>query len=216
MNDPEYGRVRTSRWLRGKVDWARRNYGRVRFFLQTAFAGAVVLIARAALVDMDSVVRSANAITFEEEVYEPFTWNAAVRSEFASLLVKPVVVKGASVNVNAQRANLAELGEFVRERYLAPPENYICLHAKYLGVLFDVTVFRNLTVVNPSVRRESEEITHNRETALDGSERMTVRPHWIEISHYDERLEARVTTLYGDQAACFTHYFSENADLNQH
>ena len=212
MIDPEYGRVQTSRWLRGRVMWARQNYGRLKFLFQVAAAGTVVLIARAAFVDMDSVVKTANAITFEEEVYEPFTWSESLRNGLASALVRPVTIKSASVNVNAQTANLKEFGGFVRTRFLGPPENYICLHAKYLQVLYDVIVFRNITVVNPSVRKQSDEITHNRETALDGTERMTVRPHWIEVSHYDEGLNPRVTTLYGDQAVCFTHYFGENAD----
>lgn len=210
MNDPEYGQVHTSRWLRGKLQWLRANHGRFRFFFQVGVVATLSLLVRAALIDMDSVVQSANAITFDEEVYEPFSWRGELHPEFAERYVTPVQIKSSAINVNAQQSNLQELRDHVRARYLQGEDDFICLHAKYLGVPHDIVIFRNYTMVNPVVRRQSDEITHNKEIGLDGVERLTVRPRWIEISYYNEYMQSVVNVLYSDQSACFTHYFSAN------
>lgn len=209
MNDPEYGQVHTSRWLRNKIEWLRANHGRFKFFFQVSLVATLSLIIRAALIDMDSVVQSANAITFDEEVYEPFSWSSELRPEFAGKYVKPVQVKSSPINANAQQANIRDVRDYTRERYLDPVDGFLCLHVRYIGVLYDIIVFRNYTMVNPVVRRQSEEITHNTEIALDGTERLTVRPRWIEISYYNEYMQPVVNVLYSDQSACFTHYFSD-------
>jgi hypothetical protein len=205
-NDLEFGPMSLTNNVKWLVKLYRSNEGpRVRYMVMSTVIITIALIIKYGFHNLDNVMdHSASVITFDEDVYIPFRLSSDISPRVDSKASIEFPIKESKVNWKIQTINLIQSRSHVVV-YL-DKLGYVCIHLRHFGVPYNIMVFKNITMVNPVVVGESDEMVSKKEIALDGTIVRKRRPLWLKISHRDESLTHRTVVLYGDQATCFAHY----------
>lgn len=204
-SDLEFGGVYISRKVQKLVNLYRKNEHRIKYILISFCVVTTALIIKYASRNVDSVIESATAITFDEETYTPFVLSNEILSTVESGIgVRKFPIKGSKINWKMQTLNIVQARNKVWE-YLGKAKQ-TCIHLKHFGVPYDILVFNNITMVNPEVLMESDEHKKIKEMSLDGSVNRKNRPIWIKVGYYSEALIYQSIILWGAQSYCFAHY----------
>lgn len=203
-NDLEFGPIKLGTKAKAIIDIYKKNKKHLKKYISGFIMLAGVLICKAGFENVDTVVHTASAITFEEPVYEPFHFSEEVIPKVESKTSKTFPVKSSEVNWKAQAINIATFQAHVLEYLKA--SGYECIHARHFNVAYDILVFSNVTMINPVVLKESDEKVFLKEVALDETILRVKRPIAIEIRYLDDGLQEKNVVLYGIQSACFGHY----------
>lgn len=203
-NDIEQGSIKLSDKVRWLVKLYNKNKHRLKHIIFAFVVVTLALIVKFAFYNIDDVVASASAITIDEGVYKPFKVSEDIIVDVEDKASIHFPIKTSNINWKMQALNLAQVTSHVL-KYIEGV-NYVCIHARHFGVLYDIIVFRNMTMVNPTVLGESDEKIMRQEVTLAGVKSRKKRPNWIKIKYRDESLVERTTTLWNNQAGCFAHY----------
>lgn len=188
------------KWL---VDMYRKNEGKLRYIIISCAVVTIALVIKYAFYNMDAVIETAGVITFDEDVYTPFKLTNELITDVGRASIQ-FPVKDSPVNWKIQTLNLVQSSQFVVD-YLTNA-GFNCVHLRHFGVSYDIIVFKNVTMVNPAVLKESPEKLNVKEMSLDGTVNWKKRPVWLKIAYVNEALEKQEVVLTGDQAICFSHY----------
>ncbi len=146
---------------------------------------------------------SETIITIDERPYEAFIVKPEIVKD--RVLYKPVVVKTSEINKRMQELNLKDSEEIVQ--IFLNETNNICIHLSFFGLPFDITVFQNITIMNPTILSESLETTNIKEMDLFGNWAWKKRPKSVYIKFLQiEGLQERYLTLYDSFSTCLLHY----------
>lgn len=204
FDDLEYGPV-GEKYLRIK-EMVKRHARKGRRFVIAAVMLTIGIMVKLTYDRIDSVMETTATITLDESSYVPFTIRDDIIVDTEATAVREAFpIKSSPANVRLQLANLAMLEARIR-KFLQGTE-HICIHASHLGVPFDITVFKNGTLVNPEILEVSKEYALVGEADLADKIKWVKRPKWIRVSFLDSQL-IRVPDhlLVGHQAICFSHY----------
>jgi hypothetical protein len=205
MTDLEFGAVNVSDKVRRLVRFYRANDRKIRFIAMSSAVVTLALIVKFAFYNFDTVVATAGVITLDESVYTPFTMSR-------DFMVSPSDTRGSirfpiadsAVNLKMQAINLVQGRNHAME-YL-DKVGFTCIHLRHFDVRYDILVFKNVTMVNPTVLAESEERVVVKERALTGDIGRKKRPVWIRVSYYDVSLSPQTTTLWRAHSSCYAYY----------
>lgn len=203
--DLEFGKVSLSRKVKWLVDMYRKNENNMRYIIISFVIVTVALIIKFAFYNLDSVVKNTGGvITLDEDVYKPFKMSTEIIPNVDGRASIRFPVKESQVNWRIQTLNIVQ----ARAQAVSFLENsgFLCVHLRHFGVPYDIMVFQNATMVNPSVIAESDEQILRNELTLSGKTIRKKRPTWIKIAYKDESLTDNVVTLWGWYATCFAHY----------
>lgn len=204
-SDLEFGGVHISRKVQKLVNLYKKNEHRIKYIIVSFCVVTVALMVKYASYNVDTVVESATAITFDEETYTQFVLSKEILPNVESGAgVRKFPIKGSKINWKMQTLNIVQARNKVWE-YLDKAKQ-TCIHLKHFGVPYDILVFKNVTMVNPEVLMESEEHKKIKEMSLDGSVNRKSRPIWIKVGYYSEALIYQTDVLWGVQSYCFAHY----------
>jgi hypothetical protein len=205
--DLEGGPMDISKKVKEMVDLYKRYEHRMKYILISALVVTVALILKYASYNVDSVIETATAITFDEKTYERFTLSPelmTVLSDEERGRSQKFPIKGSQVNWKMQTLNIVHARNIVWA-YLSGA-NQECIHLRHFGVPYDIIIFKNVTMVNPDVLEESPNHRKIKEMSLDGTVSRKSRPDWVKVGYYSEALTYQVSTLWGSQSYCFAHY----------
>lgn len=204
MIDLEFG---GDTW-RKKYNKLIKAYGKYKpFSKQIAITACIVtlaLVVKWGLSNINRVVESGTGVAFEESIYTPLT--------LGELLVTPITdpvahypIKDSMVNRRMQQLNLHAISEDVRA-FIRDTEN-ICIPIKQFGVPFDIVVFHNVTMVNPTVVQEGNVRRNVAQLDINGVQTWASRATEVTIKHHDADLNYVYTNLYDNDAFCFAFYY---------
>lgn len=176
----------------------------IHLFIVCALILTIAIRVKSALNNIDYVIESATAITLDESQYVPFKWSETMISDVESKDVKVFPIKDSHINWKMQSLNIIQARNHITE-YITSG-GYECIHARHFDIPYDIIVFKNMTMVNPKVEKQSDTMRYLDEITLDGEVIVRKRPVSIDVVFLDEALDRKFTTLYDDQAACFAHY----------
>ena len=161
------------------------------------------LIIKWGLTNVDRVVGSATAISFEETPYKPIELGQIdVKTKITD--VEQYEIKDSIINRKIQKMNIDIITNEIIE-FLKNTRN-ICIHIKHFGVKYDILVFHNLTMINPQIISESKTRKNIPEISIDGEQTWSSRSTDMYIKYYNANLELTYTNLFFDQAYCFAYY----------
>ena len=150
-----------------------------------------------------NIETSGTVVTLDEINYEPFI----VKPEIIENPIKytQITVKTSAINMRMQELNFKD-AEITTQYFLNETDN-ICIHLSHMNVPYDITVFKNTTIINPQIIDESQEKVNIKEMNIYGNIEWKKRPSSIYIKYLKiEGLVEEYTTLYKEQAYCFLHY----------
>lgn len=189
------------------VELYKRHEHRIKYILISCLAVTVALILKYASYNVDNVIETATAITFDEKTYEQFELSPELipsLSDEEKGRSRKFPIKGSQINWKMQTLNIVHARNTVWE-YLSGAKQE-CIHLRHFRVPYDIIVFKNVTMVNPDVLEEAPEHRKIKEMSLDGTTARKSRPVWIKVGYYSEALTYQVITLWGPQSYCFAHY----------
>lgn len=146
---------------------------------------------------------SDTVISIEETPYSAFI----VKPELIETPVTytPIVIKTSAINMRMQELNLKDVESVVQE-YLAQTDN-ICIHLSHFGVPYDITVFHNMTIINPTILSESVEVVNIKEMNVHGDVEWKKRPTSLYIKYLKiNGLVEDYISLYSENSYCLLHY----------
>lgn len=202
--DLEFGTVYVTEKVKRVVDMYKKNEHRIKFVVIGFVAVTVALILKYAAYNVDHVIDTATAITLDEDTYIPFQMSAEMIPSIEDTQSQKFPIKVSQVNWKMQTLNIVRARNRIWE-YL-DEANQECIHLRHFGVPYDIVVFRNITLINPEVTRESPQQKKIKEMSLDGTVNRKSRPMSLDVAYYDEALTYQKTTLWGSQSYCFSHY----------
>jgi hypothetical protein len=205
--DLEVGPINISQKVKNVVDLYKRHESRIKYIIFSSLVVTTAMILKYASYNVDTVIEAATAITFDEKTYEPFSMTPELITSLSSeqrAVSRDFPIKGSQVNWKMQTINIVQARNVVWE-YLDVAKQE-CIHLRHFGVPYDIIIFKNVTMVNPSVLAESDERIKVKEMALDGTVSRKSRPTWIKVGYYTEALTYQVETIWGTQSYCFAHY----------
>lgn len=182
----------------------RNNEHRLKFIVLSSIVVTVALIVKYASYKVESVLETATAITLDEETYTHFVLSPEIIQVVEGAGIRKFPIKLSKVNWKMQTLNIVHARNHVI-KYLDNGKQ-TCIHLKHFGVPYDILIFTNLTMVNPEVLMESDELKKVKELSLDGSVTRKNRPTWIKVGYFTEALVYQVTYIWGAQSYCFAHY----------
>ena len=203
-NDLEFGPVYLGPGLKKVLNVYESHRKHIKKYIVGFIILFVALLCKFCFENIDNIISSTSAITLEESVYVPFEFSNEVIDKVESKSSTVYPIKHSDVNWKAQIINIADFQKHVQE-YLKAAD-YECIHARHFNVHYDIVVFKNLTVINPSVVLDSPSQYFINEVALDGTLLRVKRPEYIQLRYMDDKLEMHESILYSNQAACFAHY----------
>ena len=163
---------------------------------------SIALIVKLGFFNIDSIIKSNSILTLEETTYTPFSLGNLNKE-----LVKNsenYIIKDSSVNRHLQSINL----EFIKDevQFFLKETNNICIHLKQFGVKYDILVFNNITIINPEIISEGENIKNVPQINLNGEKIWAKRKTKVRLKYFNEKLNLVYDDLYNEQAFCFFYY----------
>lgn len=202
-SDLEFGGVYVSRKVQNFVKLYKKNEHRLKYIFISSFIVTIALLLKYASHNVDSVIETATAITFDEETYSQFMLSPEI-IPVVDGGIRKFPIKGSKVNWKMQTLNIVQARNHVWE-YLDKAKQ-TCIHLKHFGVPYDILIFSNVTMVNPEVLSESSDHKKIKEMSLDGTVTRKSRPTWIQVGYYTEALTYQKAFIWGAQSYCFAHY----------
>ncbi|GBG29791.1 Hypothetical Protein FCC1311_060112 [Hondaea fermentalgiana] len=208
-SDLEFGRVQMNRRVRRALITLRANWPRVRRLLVLFAAATLLLAVRLASRNVDRVFAKVEsmgeAITLEEPTYRPFRVARALAAEAAATEAYPL--KRSEVNRRMQTANLRAAEEDAAP--ILRSGEHICLHARDLGVPFDIIFLRTeegaRAVVNPQVAENPSAFRHHKIQDARGQDSWAKLPTSLSVKFVGADLRAEAEVFQWPSSACLWH-----------
>lgn len=178
-----------------------------RFFKLYFFCGFCVLLAvvvKYTYMNMENVMQTASTITLDEPSYVPFDISESIVLNVDNMNSKYLPIKHSPVNQKLQITNICALEQKIK--IFLEKSGHICLHARHYRIPYDIIVFKNFTMVNPSIVSTSDEFLNQEEQDLAGEVKWAKRPVTVTVTFLDSTLVSTTLTLFKHQSICFSHY----------
>lgn len=202
VHDLEYGSLSVSAGVEKIISYLHSR--KLKRLGMVFLATTLLLLVKSYFSSVETMCEEGTGYTLDEEPYAPFRLaEDPVPGPVAP--AKRFPLKTSHVNLRMQQMNLEQEG--ARARTLLRAQGFPCIHARHLGVPYDILFFENVTMVNPMVDNYTEEERFVHEMDLSGVEHVRKRHVGLRIRFMDAQLSSeRVEWIWGAQSVCFAHY----------